>query len=83
MLDNQWFRKERPLLSLLGLGGGAGGNLTQGGSASAEVNDYIQNQKKKLAFEVPDEEAFKKAVQASEKYQSQRDKTRYSNTDLR
>ena len=57
--------------------------MAEGGSASAEVNDYIQDAKKKLAFEVPDKESFMKAVQASEKYQSQRDKTRYSNTDLR
>lgn len=57
--------------------------MVSGGSASAEVNDYIQDAKKKLAFEVPDKESFMKAVQASEKYQSQRDKTRYSNTDLR
>ena len=25
MLGNQWHKKERPLLSMLGLGGGAGG----------------------------------------------------------
>ena len=28
MLDNQWHKKENPLLSLLGMGGGGGGNLT-------------------------------------------------------
>ena len=36
MLDNQWFKKERPLLSLLGMGGGAGGNLTQSPGSGAE-----------------------------------------------
>ena len=45
--------------------------------------EKIKGEKKKLAFDVPDKESFMKAVQASEKYQSQRDKTRYSNTDLR
>ena len=28
MLDNQWHKKENPLLSLLWMGGGGGGNLT-------------------------------------------------------
>lgn len=31
MFNNQWFKKEAPLLSLLGLSGGAGSNLTGGG----------------------------------------------------
>lgn len=30
MFGNQWFRKESPLLSMIGLGGGAGGKLTAG-----------------------------------------------------
>ena len=33
MFGNQWFKKESPLLSLLGMGGGAGSNLTAGGIA--------------------------------------------------
>ena len=31
MLDNQWHKKENPRLSILGMGGGGGGNLTTKG----------------------------------------------------
>ena len=37
MLGNQWFRKESPLLSLLGLGGGGAGQLTAGGAGTWAV----------------------------------------------
>ena len=37
MFGNQWFRKESPLLSLLGLGGGGAGQLTAGGAGTWAV----------------------------------------------
>ena len=41
MLGNQWHRKEKPLLSLLGLGGGAGGSLINGGpTANAGIGPH-------------------------------------------
>ena len=35
MLGNSWFKKEKPLLGLLGLGGGVGSNLVGGGDDGA------------------------------------------------
>ena len=37
MLGNSWYKKEMPLLGLLGLGGGAGGYLVGGGPAFSPV----------------------------------------------
>ena len=38
MLENSWFKKEKPLLGLTGMGGGAGGYLVGGGGGVAQ--DY-------------------------------------------
>ena len=38
------------------------------GSTDGEVRDFIDEGKKELAFNLPDEEAFKKAVGAAERY---------------
>ena len=49
MFGNQWHKKEHPLLSMLGLGGGAGGQLTASsgggvvsatGGSTSSVGDY-------------------------------------------
>jgi len=38
------------------------------GSTDGEVRDFIDEGKKELAFNLPDEEAFKKAVSAADRY---------------
>ncbi len=38
------------------------------GSTDGEVRDFIDEGKKELAFNLPDEEAFKKAVGAANRY---------------
>jgi len=38
------------------------------GSTDGEVRDFIDEGKKELAFNLPDEEAFKKAVGAADRY---------------
>ncbi len=37
MLGNSWFKKEKPLFGLIGLGGGVGSNLVGGGPTVVEV----------------------------------------------
>ena len=38
------------------------------GSTDGEVREFIEDGKKELAFNLPDEEAFRKAVKAADKY---------------
>ena len=38
------------------------------GSTDGEVRDFIDEGKKELAFNLPDEESFKKAVGAADRY---------------
>jgi len=38
------------------------------GSTDGEVRDFIDEGKKELAFNLPDEEAFQKAVSAADRY---------------
>ena len=40
----------------------------KGGSDSLEVRDFVTEAKKELAYSLPDEEAFKKAVRATQAY---------------
>ena len=42
--------------------------MAKDGKDSLEVRDFVTNAKKELAFEVPDEEAFRKAAKASGKF---------------
>ena len=39
MNNNVWFRKEKPLLSLQSMGGGASGTLMQGASDKIYIDD--------------------------------------------
>ena len=39
------------------------------GADSFEVRDFVTSAKKELAYELPDEESFKKAVRATQAYQ--------------
>ena len=39
------------------------------GAYPFEVRDFVTSAKKELAYELPDEEAFKKAVRATQAYQ--------------
>ena len=43
-------------------------NMAKDGKDSLEVRDFVTSAKKELAFEVPDEEAFGKAVKAAGKF---------------
>jgi acyl carrier protein len=45
----------------------------KGGSDSLEVRDFVTEAKKELAYQLPDEEAFKKAVRATQAYKSSRE----------
>ena len=47
--------------------------LAKEGADANEVRNYISEGKKTLAFEIPDEDAFKKAVNATKKYRSMRE----------
>jgi hypothetical protein len=38
------------------------------GSTDGEVREFIEDGKKELAFNLPDEDAFKKAVSAADRY---------------
>ena len=38
------------------------------GSTDGEVREFIEDGKKELAFNLPDEDAFRKAVKAADKY---------------
>ena len=40
----------------------------KGGSDSLEVRDFVTEAKKELAYQLPDEESFKKAVRATQAY---------------
>jgi len=43
--------------------------MAKEGRDSLEVRDFVTGAKKELAYELPDEEAFKKAVKATQAYQ--------------
>ena len=45
----------------------------KGGSDSLEVRDFVTEAKKELAYSLPDEEAFKKAVRATQAYKGSRE----------
>ena len=42
--------------------------MAKDGSDSLEVRDFVTRAKKELAFDLPDEEAFRKAAKASGKF---------------
>ena len=42
--------------------------MAKDGNDSLEVRDFVTRAKKELAFELPDEEAFRKAAKASGKF---------------
>jgi acyl carrier protein len=44
------------------------------GADSFEVRDFVTSAKKELAYELPDEEAFRKAVKATQAYQGSKAK---------
>ncbi len=44
-------------------------DMAKEGRDSLEVRDFVTNAKKELAYQLPDEEAFKKAVKATQAYQ--------------
>jgi acyl carrier protein len=43
------------------------------GADSFEVRDFVTEAKKELAYELPDEEAFKKAVRATQAYKGSKE----------
>ena len=43
-------------------------DMAKQGKTDLEVSSFINEGKKELAFELPDEESFKKAVNAAEKF---------------
>jgi acyl carrier protein len=45
----------------------------KGGSDSLEVRDFVTEAKKELAYSLPDEEAFKKAVRATQAYKGSKE----------
>ena len=45
----------------------------KGGSDSLEVRDFVTEAKKELAYSLPDEESFKKAVRATQAYKGSRE----------
>jgi hypothetical protein len=44
--------------------------MSVGGEDDLSVKDFINSAKRELAFEVPDEESFRKAVKAAGKYKN-------------
>jgi hypothetical protein len=48
--------------------------MAREGKDSFEVRDFVTNAKKELAYELPDEEAFKKAVNATKAYMGKKQK---------
>ena len=48
--------------------------MAKDGSDSLEVRDFVTKAKKELAFEVPDGEAFTKAVKAANKFKKSKKK---------
>jgi len=49
-------------------------DMAKTGRDSLEVRDFVTEAKKELAYELPDEEAFKKAVGATRAYMSKKQK---------
>jgi len=47
-------------------------DMAKEGRDSLEVRDFVTNAKKELAYQLPDEEAFNKAVRATKAYQQQK-----------
>ncbi len=47
--------------------------LAKEGADAEQVRNYISEGKKTLAFEIPDEDSFKKAVNATKKYRKMRE----------
>ena len=47
-------------------------DLAKKGSDSFEVRNFVTEAKKELAYELPDEEAFRKAVNATQAYKGQK-----------
>ena len=43
-------------------------NMAKEGKDDGEIRNFIEDGKKELAFNLPDEDAFRKAVSAAEKY---------------
>jgi uncharacterized protein YpuA (DUF1002 family) len=43
-------------------------NMAKEGKDDGEIRDFIDEGKKELAFNLPDEDAFRKAVKAADKY---------------
>ena len=43
-------------------------NMAKEGKDDGEIRNFIEEGKKELAFNLPDEDAFRKAVKAAEKY---------------
>ena len=43
-------------------------NMAKEGKTDGEIRDFIDEGKRELAFNLPDEDAFRKAVRAAEKY---------------
>ncbi len=41
MLENSWFKKEKPLLGLTGMGGGASGHLVGSGDSPYNISDWV------------------------------------------
>ena len=48
--------------------------MAKDGSDSLEVRDFVTRAKKELAFDLPDEEAFRKAAKASGKFKESKGK---------
>jgi hypothetical protein len=48
--------------------------MAKGGRDSLEVRDFVSNAKKELAYGLPDEDAFRKAVRATQAYQRKKRK---------
>lgn len=49
-------------------------NMAKEGQDSFEVRDFVTEAKKELAYELPDEDAFKKAVNATKAYMNKKQK---------
>jgi len=47
--------------------------MAKEGADADQVRNYISEGKKTLAYEIPDEDAFKKAVNATKKYRKMRE----------
>lgn len=49
-------------------------SMAKEGRDSLEVRDFVSNAKKELAYELPDEEAFGKAVKATMAYKRKKER---------